>query len=41
MPDGCGTCRECGAVGYVYEIGEFEVTAGQYTEFLNAVPGGW
>jgi len=24
-------------VDYVYEIGKFEVTAGQYTEFLNAV----
>ncbi len=26
-----------GGVGYVYNIGKFEVTAGQYTEFLNAV----
>ncbi|MHC4697707.1 MAG: IPTL-CTERM sorting domain-containing protein [Planctomycetota bacterium] len=26
-----------GDVGYVYNIGKFEVTAGQYTEFLNAV----
>ena len=26
-----------GAVAYVYNIGKFEVTAGQYTEFLNAV----
>lgn len=26
-----------GAVGYVYEIGKYEITAGQYTEFLNAV----
>ena len=26
-----------GAVGYDYNIGKFEVTAGQYTEFLNAV----
>lgn len=26
-----------GAVGYVYQIGKYEVTAGQYTEFLNAV----
>ncbi len=26
-----------GAVDYVYDIGTFEVTAGQYTEFLNAV----
>ena len=28
-----------GGVGYVYNIGMFEVTAGQYTEFLNAVAG--
>ena len=26
-----------GGVAYVYNIGKFEVTAGQYTEFLNAV----
>ena len=26
-----------GAVSYDYKIGKFEVTAGQYTEFLNAV----
>ncbi|MHC4697242.1 MAG: formylglycine-generating enzyme family protein [Planctomycetota bacterium] len=26
-----------GGVDYVYDIGTFEVTAGQYTEFLNAV----
>lgn len=26
-----------GMVSYAYEIGKFEVTAGQYTEFLNAV----
>ena len=26
-----------GGVGYVYSIGKFEVTAGQYTAFLNAV----
>jgi formylglycine-generating enzyme len=26
-----------GAVGYTYSISKFEVTAGQYTEFLNAV----
>ena len=26
-----------GAVDYVYEIGKYEVTAGQYTAFLNAV----
>jgi formylglycine-generating enzyme len=28
-----------GAVGYAYNIGKYEVTAGQYTEFLNAVGG--
>ena len=39
VPDGFGPCRECGAVDYVYNIGTFEVTAGQYTEFLNAVAG--
>jgi len=26
-----------GGVDYVYNIGKYEVTAGQYTEFLNAV----
>ena len=26
-----------GSVGYTYSIGKYEVTAGQYTEFLNAV----
>ncbi len=26
-----------GAVGYVYEMGKYEVTSGQYTAFLNAV----
>ncbi len=26
-----------GAVDYVYQIGKFEITAGQYTELLNAV----
>lgn len=26
-----------GTVGYSYQIGKYEVTAGQYTEFLNAV----
>ena len=34
---GFGPDRICGAVDYVYRIGKFEVTAGQYTEFLNAV----
>jgi formylglycine-generating enzyme len=28
-----------GAVGYTYNIGKYEVTAGQYTAFLNAVAG--
>jgi formylglycine-generating enzyme required for sulfatase activity len=28
-----------GAVAYEYNIGKYEVTAGQYTEFLNAVAG--
>ncbi|KKL16007.1 hypothetical protein LCGC14_2499890, partial [marine sediment metagenome] len=28
-----------GAVDYEYRIGRYEVTAGQYTEFLNAVAG--
>ena len=34
---GYGPDRVCGAVGYVYNIGTYEVTAGQYAEFLNAV----
>ena len=33
--DGCG--RVFGGVDYVYAIGKCEVTAGQYTAFLNAV----
>ncbi|OQY07244.1 MAG: hypothetical protein B6I25_02235 [Planctomycetales bacterium 4572_13] len=32
-----GESRICGAVDYVYEIGKFEITAGQYAAFLNAV----
>ncbi len=36
-PGGYGPDRICGAVDYVFNIGKFEVTAGQYTEFLNAV----
>ena len=32
-----GIDRICGAVGYAYNIGKYEVTAGQYTQFLNAV----
>ncbi|MCY2931693.1 MAG: SUMF1/EgtB/PvdO family nonheme iron enzyme [Planctomycetota bacterium] len=34
---GNGDSRICGAVAYMYKIGKFEVTAGQYTAFLNAV----
>jgi formylglycine-generating enzyme required for sulfatase activity len=34
---GFGYDRICGAVDYVYRIGKFEVTADQYTTFLNAV----
>ena len=34
---GYGPDRICGAVDYVYNIGKYEVTAGQYTEFLSAV----
>ena len=34
---GDGPDRICGAVGYTYNIGKYEVTAGQYTAFLNAV----
>jgi len=34
---GSGPDRICGAVDYTYNIGKFEVTAGQYCEFLNAV----
>jgi formylglycine-generating enzyme required for sulfatase activity len=36
---GYGPDRICGAVDYGYNIGKYEVTAGQYTEFLNAVGG--
>ncbi len=36
---GYGPDRVCGAVGYTYNIGKYEVTAGQYTAFLNAVGG--
>ena len=36
---GIGPDRICGAVDYEYNIGKYEVTAGQYTEFLNAVAG--
>ena len=34
---GFGPNATCGAVNYTYIIGKYEVTAGQYTEFLNAV----
>ena len=34
---GSGPVRICGAVDYGYNIGRYEVTAGQYCEFLNAV----
>ena len=27
---GYGPDRKCGAVGYIYKIGKYEVTAGQY-----------
>jgi formylglycine-generating enzyme required for sulfatase activity len=36
---GSGPDRICGAVGYSYNIGQYEVAAGQYTAFLNAVGG--
>ncbi|MCX6343752.1 MAG: SUMF1/EgtB/PvdO family nonheme iron enzyme [Armatimonadetes bacterium] len=32
---GDGPDRICGAVAYNYNIGKYEVTAGQYTDFLN------
>jgi len=34
---GSGPDRICGAVAYTYQIGKDEVTADQYTAFLNAV----
>ena len=34
---GWGPDRVCGSVEYTYDIGKYEVTAGQYTVFLNAV----
>ena len=34
---GYGPDRICGSVSYAYHIGKYEVTAGQYTAFLNAV----
>ena len=36
---GFGPDRVTGAVDYAYRIGKYEVTAGQYVEFLNAVAG--
>jgi formylglycine-generating enzyme len=36
---GMGSDRICGAVGYTYNVGKYEVTAGQYAAFLNAVAG--
>ncbi len=36
---GYGPDRICGSVAYDYRIGKYEVTAGQYAEFLNAVAG--
>jgi formylglycine-generating enzyme required for sulfatase activity len=35
--NGAGDDRICGAVGYTYQIGKYEVTTGQYCAFLNAV----
>ena len=35
-PGGYGPDRICGAVDYVYSIGAFEVTAGQYAAPLDA-----
>jgi formylglycine-generating enzyme len=32
-----GPGRICGAVNYRYNMGKYEITAGQYTAFLNAV----
>jgi len=34
---GYGPDRICGSVAYMYNIGKYEVTAGQYCEFLNSV----
>ena len=34
---GYGPNRICGAVDYDYQMGKYEITAGQYTAFLNAV----
>lgn len=37
MHSGMPGSQGAGAVGYVFNIGKYEVTAGQYTAFLNAV----
>ncbi len=37
VPGGYGPDAILGAVGYTYNVGKHEVTAGQYTEFLNAM----
>jgi formylglycine-generating enzyme len=34
---GYGPDRICGGVDYTYNIGKYQVTAGQYSDFLNAV----
>jgi len=34
---GYGPDRVCGAVSYAYSIGKYEITAAQYTDFLNKV----
>ena len=36
-PGNAGDTTGCGAVSYSYNIGKYEVTAGQYAVFLNAV----
>ena len=36
-PGGHGPAAIVGAVDYTYKMGKYEVTAGQYTAFLNAV----
>jgi formylglycine-generating enzyme required for sulfatase activity len=37
VPGGFGEDGTCGGVSYTYNIGKYEVTAGQFSEFLNAV----
>ena len=37
VPGGYGPDRICGSVSYNYNIGKYEVTAAQYTDFLNKV----